>query len=144
VDGEGLLRSFNTRCEELFGVKRMALLDKPLKDLGFLEPLRLILREAGGEGSASGWLFTAKGVRFYASVRCGAARDEDGRLLNLAVFIQPGLAPAEPEPEPMAESPAAAAAASAPAEAEATPGRTSSGIVQQSIAMDVEPGRERR
>jgi len=75
----------------------MGVLDKPLKDIGFLEPLRLSLRGAAGDGSAAGWLYTAKGVRFYASLRSGAARDADGHLLNLAVFVQPSLPPAEPE-----------------------------------------------
>jgi PAS domain-containing protein len=97
VDGDGMVRSFNTRAEELFGAKRMGVLDKPLKDIGFLEPLRLSLRGAAGDGSAAGWLYTAKGVRFYASLRSGAARDADGHLLNLAVFVQPSLPPAEPE-----------------------------------------------
>jgi PAS domain-containing protein len=100
VDGDGLLRSFNTRAEELFNAKRMSVLDRPLKDIGFLEPLRLILRGAGADGGASGWLFTAKGVRFYATLRSGAARDPDGHLMNLAVFLQPALPPAEPEAGP--------------------------------------------
>jgi len=103
VDGDGMLRSFNTRAEELFGAKRMGLLDKPLKDIGFLEPLRQALRSAGGDGTAAGWLYTAKGVRFYASMRSGAARDPDGRLMNLAVFVQPTLAPPEPEPAAVEE-----------------------------------------
>ncbi|HTB34932.1 MAG TPA: PAS domain-containing protein [bacterium] len=115
VDGDGLLRSFNTRAEDLFNAKRMSVLDKPLKDISFLEPLRQILRSAGGDGSASGWLFTAKGVRFYASLRSGAARDPDGHLMNLAVFVQPTLPPAEPEPasaaSPAQDAPDAEAAA---------------------------------
>jgi PAS domain-containing protein len=157
VDGDGLLRSFNRRAEELFTVKRMTVLDKPLKDINFLEPLRQLLRSAGGDGAASGWLFTGKGVRFYASVRSGAARDEDGRLLNLAVFIQPTLAPPEPEPEPeQAPAPqaplvSAQPAAEGPVQSPSAPlvkvepstdkpaGHTSSGIIQRSIAMDTDP-----
>jgi PAS domain-containing protein len=145
VDGEGLVRSFNTRAEELFSAKRSAVLDKPLKDVSFLEPLRHLLRAAGGDGAAAGWLFTAKGVRFYASARSGAARDADGRLLNLAVFIQPTVAPpeaeAEAEPAPtLAEEPAPAAIAALAGGPEKPAGQTSSGIIQRSIAMDTHPG----
>ena len=141
VDGEGLVRSFNTRAEELFGVRRVAVLDKPLKDVGFLEPLRQLLRSAGGDGVAAGWLFTAKGVRFYASARSGAARDADGRLLNLAVFVQPMPAPPQAEeapPEPAATA-TPAAATSIASEADRPAGQTSSGIIQRSIAMDTHP-----
>ncbi|HXB97802.1 MAG TPA: hypothetical protein VNZ54_07085 [bacterium] len=132
VDGDGMLRSFNTRAEELFSARRMTVLDKPLKDIGFLEPLRLILRNAGGDGSASGWLFTAKGVRFYASLRSGAARDPDGHLMNLAVFVQPTLPPPEPEPQPEAAADEPAAAAEAPAQGSRRP------AFIQSIASTVE------
>lgn len=154
VDGDGVLRSFNTRAEELFTAKRMAVLDRPIKDIGFLEPLRQLLRRAGGDASATGWLFTARGVRFYAAVRSGAARDEDGRLLNLAVFVQPTVAPEE-APEPLPEAQPAEALAQAagggpepqvlavPADApvvagDKPKGSTSSGIIQQSIADTVE------
>ena len=95
VDGDGLLRGFNTRAEELFGTRRTALLDRTLKDLRLLEPLRQALRELNGEGVTAAWLSTSRGGHFYASLRCGMARDTDGRLANMAIFVQPAEPPAE-------------------------------------------------
>ncbi len=95
VDGEGILRSFNTRAEEIFGAKRLPLLDRPIQGQGFLEPLRVAMRAINGEGDASAWLQRHKGDWFYAGLRCGIARDGDGRLSNMVVFIQQIDPPAE-------------------------------------------------
>ena len=153
LDGDGVVRSFNTRAEELFQIRRRAVLDHAIKDLAFLEPLRQILRQTGPDGNMQGsWLLTGKNERFYGSVRSGVARDEDGKLLNMAVFVQPAEAPPEPEhggrpfiDEPAAPAPAATLptipAPAVPAGPPKVPGATSSSLVQRSLAagFDDEP-----
>jgi hypothetical protein len=71
-------------------------------------------------------------VRFYASLRSGAARDPDGHLMNLAVFVQPTLPPAEPEASPAEPEPDAGAEDGRPAEGSLRP------AFIQSIAATVE------
>lgn len=95
IDGEGMLRTFNSRAEELFGVGRIPLLDRPMKDQEFFEPLREALRKLNGEGDAVTWLRGPKKDWFYASLRCGIAKDPEGRLANMVVFVQATEPPAE-------------------------------------------------
>jgi len=59
--------------------------------------LRVAMRALNGEGDAAVWLKRLKGGWFYAGLRCGIARDGDGRLSNMVVFVQ--------ELEPPAETP---------------------------------------
>lgn len=96
LDPHGSLRAFNRLAEETFGVLRHKVLDHTLFSLPFLESLRQELRSReGSELFRGAWLHNAKMQPFYASVRNGIARDSDGALLNMAVFIMPAQPPAE-------------------------------------------------
>jgi PAS domain-containing protein len=130
IDNQGLIRVFNQRAEQLFQIRRGGVIDKPVKEVQFLEPMRLILREAGAaEANAGNWFSTPKGGQQYIQVRSGIARDEEGAFENIAVFFALAAAP-----EPVAE------VATVPVE-EASwspkPGETRSGAIQHSLAVEI-------
>lgn len=140
IDNEGFIRVFNQRAEALFQVRRGALIDKPVKEVAFLDPMRTVLRGAGAsEANAGAWFSTVKGGQIYVLVRSGIARDEEGRLENIAVFFAPAAAP-EPGPSAPGEAAPAPAAPMAPGageEAKLKPGETRSGVIQQSLAHQI-------
>jgi PAS domain-containing protein len=132
IDNQGLIRVFNQRAEQLFQVRRGGVIDKPVKEVQFLEPMRVILREAGAaEANAGNWFSTPKGGQQYIQVRSGIARDEEGGLENIAVFFAAATAPepvAEvvPTPAPVEE-----------AQWNPKPGETRSGAIQHSLAVEI-------
>lgn len=96
LDPQGVIRGFNTHAERVFNAKRHAVLDRPMHALPYLELLREELkRREGRETYAAAWLKPAKGTPFFAFIRNGIARDEDGALLNMAVFVNPSDPPEE-------------------------------------------------
>ena len=96
LDPTGCVRAFNTHAEKLFNAKRQYVLDRPIGELPFLGLLREELkRREGREKYAGAWLKPTKGEPFYAFVRNGIARDEEGALLNMAVFVSPTDPPEE-------------------------------------------------
>lgn len=96
LDPQGVVRGFNTHSEAIFNVKRHRVLDRSMHEQPFLALLREELkRREGRELYAAAWLQPAKGPHFFAYVRNGIARDEEGALLNMAVFVSPTAPPAE-------------------------------------------------
>jgi PAS domain S-box-containing protein len=95
LDPEGVVRAFNQHAEKLFGAARASVLDRRLSAIPFLDLLKRELRRRDGqEAYAGAWLKAQKGGHFYALVRNGIARDADGALLNMAVFVTPTDPPA--------------------------------------------------
>ena len=146
LNSAGEVMAFNKRAEDAFELRKSLVLRRPMKDVGFFDPIEKILATREGDNAIGVAEFKTKSGKVTPmAVRAGVSRDNEGHLRHIGVVFGPWSGPlpegalrAEAPPKPKFTPGSALYAADTAEAAKASSSNASPNPLIQPLASTVE------